>query len=162
MSDPGGESIIEDMPHAELSAEARRNLYNKLARTTTLGGIYLTDVSVKINPSALGRKRDDLTRSVNSDADVITFDKEKGVFAVKINWKIRIKFGRKVVGKIDAGYMLVYRDARDFPKEIVEIFVNAVAKGACYAYFRSLVSTLDWSAGVGSAPLPVIKIDPKV
>jgi hypothetical protein len=73
-----------------------------------------------------------------------------------------MKFKKKNVVKCVASYLILYDGIMGCSEETVKVFIDNVAKTATYAYFRGLYAHLDWSANLGSAPLPIVQFQPKV
>jgi hypothetical protein len=140
--------------------EKRRANYNRAVRTSRLVNILLSGVDFKVNrtvgdPSG-GRA------SYGGEIKKFFFDPEEGVILCNVEWTVEIKVGRKRFLKCAAVYDVIYDRFKDIDEEIARIFAENVARPACYAYFRALFAQLDWSADIGSPPLPMVKFQPKV
>lgn len=79
-----------------------------------------------------------------------------------ILWEVVFKYKNKNVVKCTASYIVSYDGAKDYSQETIALFLENVGKVATYAYFRALYAHLDWSANLGSQPLPVLQLQPKV
>lgn len=85
-----------------------------------------------------------------------------GTLVANITWEVRFKFKQRTLMKCVASYIISYSNVKDCSEESVGVFVDHVGKVATYAYFRSLYAQLDWGATLGSDPLPVLQLQPKL
>jgi hypothetical protein len=142
------------------SPEQRRANYNRAVRTSRLANILLSALEFKVNreitePSG-GRA------SYGSEIKKFFFDPEDGVLLSNVEWTVEIKVGRRRYIRCSATYDIVYDGFKDIDEEVARLFAENVARPACYSYFRALYAHLDWSADIGSPPLPVVKFQPRV
>jgi len=144
------------------AAQARRTRYNRLVRQARLLSIVLDKLDFKADPAALTTDKAALKRALNSNVHLVSYDKESGRCIARIQWNIRMRIKRKIVVKCAASYLIFYSSIKDGTDETVAIFIENVAKVATYSYFRALYAHLDWSAELGSAPLPILRAEPKV
>ena len=144
------------------AAQKRRNDYNRLARTARLNNLLLEKVDFRILPDALGIKESLLTRNLSPTTKVMSYGAEDGTCVANILWEVVFKYKNKNVVKCTASYIVSYDGAKDYSQETIALFLENVGKVATYAYFRALYAHLDWSANLGSQPLPVLQLQPKV
>ena len=142
--------------------ENRRANYNRLVRETRLAGLILESVNFKIAPEALGVNKALLTRSIAPKTKVMSSGTSDGRCVANIIWEVFFKYKKKIVMRCTASYMISYNGIRDCSEETVTLFVEHVGKVATYAYFRSLYAQLDWAAAIGSDPLPIFQLQPKI
>ncbi|MET4259787.1 hypothetical protein ABIC09_004745 [Bradyrhizobium sp. S3.12.5] len=168
MSDPTDsrqELIPTVSPPTPVDGEAvqrRRADYNRLVRTAKLAGLLLEKVDFKMLPDALGIKASLLTRSISPTTTVISSGAEDGTCVANVVWEVVFKYKTKSVMRCKASYIISYDGIENASDETVGVFVDNVGKTATYAYFRALYAHLDWSAGLGSEPLPVLQLQPKL
>jgi hypothetical protein len=160
MSEPIGELVPTKADPALDPVDVRRQTYNRLVRRAKLNSILLEKIDFKIAPEAYGLEKKLLKRELNVTTDLMSYD--EGMCIASIQWTINMKFRKKSMAKCAANYIIMYDDIKDFPEETVKIFIDHVGKTATYAYFRALYAHLDWSANLGSAPLPVVQFQPKL
>jgi hypothetical protein len=142
--------------------ENRRANYNRLVRTARLGSIVLDDVKFKILPEALGVNKSLLKRHLNVSTKVMSHGITDGTCVGNIVWNIQYKFQKRTIVKCSASYIISYNGIENCSEETVEVFVENVGKVATYAYLRALYAHLDWSANLGSPPLPIVQFLPKL
>ncbi len=87
---------------------------------------------------------------------------EDGTCVANVAWEVHFKYKTRTAVKCTASYLISYEGMKGCTEETVGLFVENVGKTATYAYFRALYAHLDWSANLGSPPLPVIQLQPKV
>jgi hypothetical protein len=134
--------------------------YNKATRLAQLGSILLEKVDFQVSPAALGGGDPDLKRELNVETEIMMYDSESGSCVARIRWTVVFRDKRKKVASSKANYVVVYRNLKGFPEDIIKMFIDHVGKTATYAYFRALFSQLDWSANLRSPPLPVLSFSP--
>jgi hypothetical protein len=161
MSQPTGE-VVAVTPTPVPDADQRRQTYNRVVRLAKLTSILLEKIDFKISPEAYGLQKSLLKRELNVTTDLMSYDSNDGVCIASIQWSIVMKFRKKNVAKCAAHYIIMYEGITGCPEDIVKIFIDHVGKTATYAYFRALYAHLDWSANLGSAPLPVVQFQPKI
>ena len=144
------------------NVEKKRNDYNRVVRQARLISIILDNVDFDIKPEAVAADKASIKRNISSDAQLVSFDSEDGSCFAKIVWKVDVHHNRKKIVKCKASYVVMYDNIKECPNEVVNIFVENVARPATYAFFRALYAHLDWSAGLASPPLPVVRYLPKV
>jgi hypothetical protein len=142
--------------------EKRRQDYNRLVRTARLAGLLLEKVDFKILPEALGFKESLLTRNLSPTTKLMSSGLSDGTCVANVVWEVTFKYKNKNVVRCNASYIITYDGIKDVSEETVGIFVDHVGKTATYAYFRALYAHLDWSANLGSSPLPVLQLQPKL
>jgi hypothetical protein len=140
--------------------EARRADYNKLVAGTRLLALILEKVDFKIQPNALNAAKTDLKRRLFPKTKIMSTGLDDGICMANVIWEVDIKIKNKNVVKCNASYIISYQGVQDCSAEGVTVFLENVGKVATYAYFRALYSQLDWGAGLGSEPLPVIQFLP--
>jgi len=142
--------------------ENRRANYNRLVRTARLSSIVLEDVRFKILPEALGVNKSLLKRHLNVSTKVLSHGLTDGTCVGNIIWNVQYKFQKRTIIKCNASYIISYSGIENCSEDTVEIFVENVGKVATYAYLRALYAHLDWSANLGSPPLPIVQFLPKL
>jgi hypothetical protein len=149
-------------PSAPATVEKRRADYNRLVRTARLASLLLEKVDFKIHSEALGVNKALLSRTITPSTKVLESGAADGTCVANVSWEVVFKYKRHVAVKCTASYLISYEGMRDCADETIEVFVENVGKTATYAYFRALYAHLDWSASLGSPPLPVIQLQPKL
>ncbi|MGY3387784.1 hypothetical protein ACVWW6_000375 [Bradyrhizobium sp. USDA 3311] len=148
--------------NAGAHVENRRADYNRLVRTARLSSLILEKVDFKIHPEALGVNKALLTRSITPRTKVMSSGTADGTCVANVIWEVHFKFKKRTVVKCVGSYLISYEGIKDCSEEAVGLFVENVGKTATYAYFRALYAHCDWSANLGSPPLPVIQLQPKI
>jgi len=148
-------------PDGEI-VQQRRADYNRLVRTARLAGLVLEKVDFKMIPDALGIKESLLTRNISPATTVMSSGVEDGTCVANVVWEVVFRYKTKMVMRCKASYVVSYDGIENVSEETVGVFVENVAKTATYAYFRALYAHLDWSANLGSQPLPVLQLQPKL
>lgn len=156
-----GEAVVAQQPDGQ-AVENRRANYNRLVRTARLASIILEKVDFKISAEALGVNKALLVRSLNVNTIVLSSGLEDRTCVANILWKVQYKFKNRKIVRCNASYIISYDGIVDCSEETVNVFVENVGKVATYAYFRALYAHLDWSANLGSPPLPIIQFQPKL
>lgn len=152
-------------PPSEVSAELaqkRRADYNRLVRQARLANLLLEKVDFKILPEVLGLKESLLSRNISPSTKMISSGVEDGTCVASVTWEVTFKHKSRNMMKCTASYIISYDGIKDCSEETVSTFVDNVGRTATYAYFRALYAHLDWSATLGSHPLPVLQLQPKV
>jgi hypothetical protein len=144
------------------SVENRRASYNRLVRTARLASIILEDVKFKILPEALGVNKSLLKRDLEVSTKVMSPGLTDGTCVGNIVWRVQYKFKNRTIVRCTASYLISYDGIENCSEETVGIFVENVGKVATYAYLRALYAHLDWSANLGSPPLPIVQFLPKL
>jgi hypothetical protein len=144
------------------AVENRRANYNRLVRTARLASIVLENVNFKILPEALGVNKSLLKREINVSTKVMSSGLIDGTCVANIVWTIQYKFQKRSIVKCSASYIISYDGIENCSEEIVGVFIENVGKVATYAYLRALYAQLDWSATLGSPPLPIVQFQPKI
>lgn len=140
--------------------EARRSDYNKLVISARLLGLILEKVEFKILPDAVSADKSTLKRHFSPKTKIMSTGLDDGICVANITWDVGFKLKNKTVVKCVASYIISYAGVRDCTADGVTVFLENVGKVATYAYFRALYAQLDWSANLGSDPLPVIQFLP--
>jgi hypothetical protein len=148
--------------HDGQAVENRRANYNRLVRTARLASIILESVNFKISPEALGVNKSLLKRDLNVSTKVMSHGLTDGTCVGNIVWTVQYKFQKRTIVKCTASYIVSYDGIENCSEQTVEIFVDNVGKVATYAYLRALYAHLDWSANLGSPPLPIVQFLPKL
>ncbi|WP_342709466.1 hypothetical protein AAFG13_33880 [Bradyrhizobium sp. B124] len=130
--------------------------YNKATRLAKLSSIVLEKVDFRVLPAALRVEAAALKRELNVETELLRYDPADGECIATISWDIVLRDKRKKVAWCKASYVVFYYDLKDFSEDIIKRFIDHVGKTATYAYFRALYAQLDWSANLGSRPLPVM------
>jgi len=130
--------------------------YNKASRRARLSSIVLEKVDFHILPDALRISRAELRRELSVETDLFHFDSDDGDCIASIGWAIILSDKQKEVASCKADYLVFYHDLKGFSEDIIKLFIECAGKAATYAYFRALYAQLDWSASLGSPPLPVM------
>ncbi len=143
-------------------AQKRRADYNRLVRQARLANLLLEKVDFKIVPEILALKESLLSRNISPSTKMISSGVEDGTCVASVTWEVTFKHKTRNMMKCTASYIISYDGIKDCSEETVSTFVDNVARTATYAYFRALYAHLDWSASLGSQPLPVLQLQPKV
>ena len=153
----------EEQAHLQAEeVQKKRAEYNRLVRTAKLNNLLLEKVDFKILPDALGIKQSLLTRSLSPTTKVMSYGLTDGTCVANVLWEVTFKYKTKNVVRCSASYIVSYDGIKDCSEDAVGIFLENVGKVATYAYFRALYAHLDWSASLGSQPLPVLQLQPKL
>jgi hypothetical protein len=144
------------------SVENKRANYNRLVRTARLRSIILDDVRFKIMPEALGVNKALLKRDLNVSTRLMSSGLTDGTCVGNIIWRVQYRFQKRTTVKCTASYIISYDGIGNCSEETVAIFIDNVGKVATYAYLRALYAHLDWSANLGSPPLPIVQFLPKL
>lgn len=75
---------------------------------------------------------------------------------------MKYTFKKKVIVSCVSSYLISYEGMKSFSDEVIGIFADTNAKSVSYSYFRALYAHLDWSANLGSIPLPIVQLQAKV
>lgn len=142
--------------------QKRRADYNRLVRQARLASLLLEKVDFKIVPEVLGLKESLLSRSISPTAKILSSGVVDGTCIANVVWEVTFRFKSKNMMKCTASYIISYDGIQDCTEETVSTFVDHVGKTATYAYFRALYAHLDWAATLGSQPLPVLQLQPKL
>ncbi|WP_441277967.1 hypothetical protein AB7783_14005 [Tardiphaga sp. 172_B4_N1_3] len=140
--------------------EARRDEYNKLVASAHLIALILEKVDFKILPEALSADKTTLKRHLAPKTKIMSTGLDDGTCMASVTWDVGFKLKNKTVVKCSASYIISYDGVKDCTADGVTIFLENVGRVATYAYFRALYAQLDWSANLGSEPLPVIQFLP--
>jgi hypothetical protein len=152
-------------PVAPVSDEAvneQIHQYNKAVRLAKLSSILLEKIDFKISPDAFREKATDLKRELNVKTEIMDYAAAEGDCIGSITWTITMRHKRKRVATCSANYIIHYKELKECSDNIIKMFIDHVGKTATYAYFRALYAHLDWSANLGSPPLPVVHFIPPV
>lgn len=140
--------------------EARRADYNKLVSAARLRLLILEGVDFKITPEALSADKALWKRHITPKTKIMSTGLDDGTCMANIIWEVGFKLKNRSVVKCKASYIISYDGVKECAEDGVTVFLENVGKVATYAYFRALYSQLDWSATLGSDPLPVIQFLP--
>lgn len=155
-----GQEKITSVPAVDVPE--RRQRYNRAVREARLVTILLSSLKFDVVRNAGRPKDEDLKPSYAGQVVNSSLDSDLGALAVTVRWTVNIKAGRRKFSSCAAEYDVIYDKFSSLDDEIALIFAENVAQPATYAYFRGLYASLDWSAGLRSPPLPVIKFHPKI
>ena len=147
-------------PMLDEAVSERIRQYNKATRLAKLSSILLEKLDFKTSPAALQVDASDLKRELNVQTEILGYDLPEGDCVATIAWTIVLRHKRKKVASCNVTYIVVYREIKNFSEDIIKMFIDHVGKTATYAYFRALYAHLDWSANLGSPPLPVMSFLP--
>lgn len=130
--------------------------YNKVVEQAALGDIQLTSLKFDVKPDFFSS---DEKRKLRYDVTLqaTEFEPSVGLAVASLTLSVIGTAGKKKALNCSADYAVVYGNLKDCDSEAVDAFLDRVAKFACFPYFRSLFSSLDWSAGLQLPPLPVLK-----
>jgi hypothetical protein len=157
MSEPTKiEALAPATPVLDEAVSEKIRQYNKAARLAKLSSIILEKVDFSVSPAALSAEHSSLKRELNVETELLGYDSDKGSCIATISWTIVLRYKRKKVASCKASYVVLYYDIKGFTEDIIKMFADHVGKAATYAYFRALYAQLDWSANLGSRPLPVM------
>jgi hypothetical protein len=161
-----GHKGLAPSSHAEVmppvSPEERRNRYNLLVRTAKLTTLLLHETNFVVQPDAHAISRHLLSRDLEGRREVLSHGCEDGDCVVRVKWIATMRYRKRNLIRGSASYIVSYRGMKGFSEDIVEEFADVIAKAATYPYFRALYAHLDWSAELGSPPLPLFQFHPKV
>jgi hypothetical protein len=124
--------------------------------------LLLERVEFKITPESLGVNKALLSRDLIGKTEVMASGSDDGTCIANIVWNINIRFKKRVLIKCVASYIVTYEGMNGFTADVIQLFVDSVGKAATYAYFRAMYAHLDWSANLGSPPLPIMQFQAKV
>jgi hypothetical protein len=150
------------VPMLDEAVNEKIKQYNKAVRLAKLSSILLEKINFQISPDALRGKQSEYQRELNVKTEILHYDAASGDCIANISWTITMKFKRKRVAKCVANYVVIYSEIKECPEDTVQMFIDHVGKTATYAYFRALYAHLDWSANLGSPPLPVVHFNPTI
>lgn len=142
--------------------EERRRNYNRLVRLAKLKTILLEKLDFKVAADIYCADKSLLRRELSVETDLLSYEGSDGQIVANIKWSIVIKLKKKNIAKSAVSYIIMYDGAVECQEEIVKLFIDHVGKTATYAYFRALYAHLDWSANIGSPPLPVLQFQPRI
>lgn len=163
------DSLSQDAAATEAAAEARslkeiyearKDDYNKLVTNARLRALILENVDFKITPEALSAEKSVLKRQLVPKTKIMSLGLDDGTCMANVIWEVTFKLKNKNVVRCSASYIISYDGVQECSADGVTVFLENVGKVATYAYFRALYSQLDWSATLGSDPLPVIQFLP--
>lgn len=156
----------QQLDDADAAAARQKRIanYNKAVRVAEIATIVLSDLRFKVirENTPEPEEKVKLKPSYNGRLTNIAFDADEGLLIVSVEWTVEIKAGRKAFSKCSAVYDVFYRGLKGFDKDTIDIYAENVARPTSYSYFRAMYSTIDWSAGLMSPPLPIIKLHPRV
>jgi hypothetical protein len=150
------------LPATGQEVENRRANYNRLVRTARLAGLLLENVNFKVHPEALGVNKALLSRNITPKMNLMSSGATDGTCVANIVWEVTFRYKRRAVMKCSASYVISYEGVKGCSAETITVFVEHVGKVATYAYFRSLYAQLDWAATLGTEPLPILQLQPKL
>jgi hypothetical protein len=156
------EAAAPVVPMLDGAVNEKIKQYNKAVRLAKLSSILLEKIGFESTPDALREKQSDLKRELNVKTEILNYNPATGDCAASISWTITMRFKRKRVARCAANYIVLYSEIKECPEDTVQMFIDHVGKTATYAYFRALYAHLDWSANLGSAPLPVVHFQPNI
>lgn len=142
--------------------QKRRVDYNRLVRIAKLTSIFLEKNDFSVRSEAVGLSKSLLKRELIANAVVLASGSSDGICVAKIEWAVKYAYQKRVIVKCTTSYIVSFDGMKDFSEEVIGIFVETNAKAVTYSYFRALFAHLDWSANLGSAPLPIVQLQAKV
>jgi hypothetical protein len=142
--------------------QKRRTDYNRLVRTAKLTSILLEKIDFDARTESVGISKSLLKRELNAYSTVLSSGVTDGACIANVQWRVKYTYQKRIIVKCSASYIVSFEGMKDFSDEVVGIFVKTNAKGMTYSYFRALYAHLDWSANLGSAPLPIVQLQAKV
>jgi hypothetical protein len=147
-------------PGPKYSASNDKKLanYSRVVDQAELFAIRLIEVSFSVSPlnfEAENKEPHDFYYGVSGDS--IAFDSEAGVGGIFLSCEAGRRVGGVDLVACKAKYFVGYQGLTGCEDEAVNVFLARVGRFACYPYFRSLVSTLDWNAGTDLPTLPVLR-----
>jgi hypothetical protein len=113
-------------------------------------------------PELLGIKESLLGRSISPTSKMLSYGLEDGTCVASVTWEVTFKYKSRNLMKCTASYIISYDGIKDCSEDAVSTFIDNVGKTATYAYFRALYAHFDWAASIGSQPLPVLQLQPKL
>jgi hypothetical protein len=141
----------------EMTPEVRRVTYNRLVHEAQLSSIVLEAVQFKCAPDAMGRNKNLLSRELVGKKEIIASGMKEGNCVARISWTALGKYKKKTVVRCVASYLVSYRGMAGFPEAIISEFVETIGRASTYPYFRAIYAQFDWSANLGSLPLPILE-----
>jgi hypothetical protein len=142
--------------------QQRRTDYNRLVRTAKLTSILLEKTDFSTRTESMGISKSLLKRELVATSNVLSSGASDNVCVANIEWSVKYTYQKRAIVKCVSSYIVSFEGMRSFPDEVIAIYVDTNAKGLTYSYFRALYAHLDWSANLGSAPLPIVQLQAKV
>ena len=152
-------ALTTDLPEVR---QKRRTDYNRLVRTAKLKSILLEKNEFGARAESVGINKALLKRELNAHSTVLSSGTLDSACIANIQWSVKYTYQKRVIVKCITSYIVSYDGMKDFSDEVVGIFVDTNAKAITYSYFRALYAHLDWSANLGSPPLPIVQMQAKV
>lgn len=129
--------------------------YNSIVSDANLASILLMESNFKLDTEYFSHKESAKFEYVDELVNHV-YGANVGVASGEFKWTITVKKGNKNLAKLQATYLVLYDNLEDKNEAAVRLFVERVAKFACYPYFRSHVSNMSWASNAALPLLPVI------
>jgi hypothetical protein len=84
-------------------------------------------------------------------------DEEAGLASGKFDWFLSVSAQDAPLLKINAAFVVSYRNLQECRPEAVALFLRKVGRFASFPYFRSLVANLSWMSNANLPTLPVLR-----
>lgn len=129
--------------------------YNYVAMSSNLIAINMLSSKFDVAPD-LFNKGDGVKLSYDIRTLSCYHNEQEDFVAAIFQYEVEGKAGRKRAFKCVADYAVMYAVPDACKSEAAVGFCKNVGKYAAYAYFRSHVAQLSWSAAINLPPLPAI------
>ncbi|WP_420607342.1 hypothetical protein [Novosphingopyxis sp.] len=131
--------------------------YNQVVAKANLIDLRLTASRSEIKPAALDVDRTGWDLKVGDELVEWDVDEEKERLWGRIIFKAECVDGKRKPIIVEGDYLIIYAVEGKVDKRSASLFINRVARFACYPYFRTLFAALLGQASVVMPPLPVLK-----
>lgn len=151
------------VPHAgddALQKQARLDAYSDVVEKAELSSIRLATLDFQVQPeyfAAQRRRKNKPELHLDINTDTTIFDAKSGFAGIFLSCETGAKAREEDLVRCKAVFLVTYRNLLGCEEEASKAFLERVGKFACYPYFRSLFSSLDWLAGTEMPILPVLK-----
>ncbi|MEP2117405.1 MAG: hypothetical protein ABJP87_00355 [Bauldia litoralis] len=152
---PESETVGSTPPKTK---EERLENYSNVVERAELSLVQLVDLTFDVDPNHF--KNDPENKpvlTVNVEAENVFFNGESGDGGIFLLCEAGSYLDDKALVHCKARYLVSYDNLEGCEHEAATAFLRRVGRFACYPYFRSLFSTLDWSANTDMPVLPVLK-----
>lgn len=147
--------IIEKSNGSENKPVFTTKEYNAVARKAELRAINLLSTNFDVSSDLLSQKdRWKLGYSVTENS--CKYDEDRNFVAAIFKYVLTAKVGRRNAVRCAADFGVFYHVGEVENSDAAEAFCHNVGMYAAYPYFRSLVASLAWNAGIDLPPLPSI------
>ncbi len=151
-----------DVVATKVSAQDRRNQYNRVVRIARLLSLLLSSVDFNVNRELLRTEQGAKKLGFKGDISSFSYDADEGYCVIGCSWTVELKAGRRKIGKCVATYEVIFDEIKGFDHDVIKIFAEHMGKSSTYSYFRSLFASLDWASDLNTPPLPIFKSFPNV